>query len=92
MVLTSFEFLIVDALNLGLARYSLMKLIGRQHKKATEGTIDRIVCSKNSVKSKLPSQLAGPNVCRLQFAIASDNHVAFDMLAKVTTRIATAHV
>lgn len=82
----------VDALNLGAARYSLMKLMGRQHRNMTEGTIDSIVCSKNSVKSKLPSQLAGPNVCRLQFDVASDNHVPFDMIARVTIRLTTAHV
>lgn len=80
------------ALILGAARYSLMKLKGRQHRKMAEGTIDSMVCSKNSVKSKLPSQLAGPNACRLQFDVASDNHVAFDMIARVTTGVATAHV
>lgn len=82
----------VDALNLGAARYSLTKLIGRQHRKMTEGTIDRIVCSKSSVKSKLPSQLAGPNTCKLQFDVASDNHVAFDMIAWVTIRMVIAHI
>lgn len=82
----------VDALNLGAARYSLIKLMGRQNRKMMEGTIDRIVCSKSSVKSKLPSQLAGPKTCRLQLDVASDNHVAFDMIAWVTITIASAYI
>lgn len=82
----------VDALNLGAARYSLIKLIGTQHKNMMEGTIDRIVCSKSSVKSKLPSQLAAPNACKLQFDVASDNHVVFDMIARITIQVATAHI
>jgi hypothetical protein len=46
-----------------------------------EGAIDRIDCSNNKVKSKLPSQLAGPNAWEVQLVVASDNHVEFDMTA-----------
>jgi hypothetical protein len=44
-----------------------------------EGAIDKIDCSNNKVKSKLPSQLAGPNAGEVQPIVASDNHVEFDM-------------
>jgi hypothetical protein len=64
---------------LGAARCSLNRLAGKQHRKMAEGAIDKMVCSNSNVKSKLPSQLAGPNACGSQRIVASDSHVEFDM-------------
>jgi hypothetical protein len=57
----------------------LDRLTGKQHRKMAEGAADKIDCSNNKVKSKLPSQLVGPNACEVQPIVASDNHVEFDM-------------
>jgi hypothetical protein len=65
---------------LGATRCSLSKLTGKQHRKMADGAIDKIDCSNDNVKSKLPSQLAGPNAFEVQPMVASDNHVEFDMI------------